>query len=72
MIIITVMRELINNNSAKCKYCGETIMFLQSKKGKFYPVDTAVFNGEIVVLRGSKTGMPQFHNCKAKIFGLVG
>jgi len=43
-----------SNRIKKCKRCGSEIVFVRSKKGKFYPVD---FNGLIDVLT------TDFHKC---------
>lgn len=47
-------KDLTNTKIKKCKNCGAGIVWLKSKKGKFYPVD---FNGLIDVLT------TDFHKC---------
>ena len=55
------------NGAKKCKYCGDYIFFRKSKKGKWYTVDTAVYDGGLVPLTGSRKGMVQFHKCRKSI-----
>ena len=64
------MENKMGNKEILCRNCGAQIVFVKSKKGKFYPADAYI---EIVdgigfyIPKTSRLGFVPYHKCKQLI-----